>query len=273
MGYFLTVRNRDKQKEMQRVNSVVGRTRVSPPSTIQVSSKTTKQHHIAQPVWLHDIFPNTPWRSQSCVVLGGGPSIGTIKSFDFISRHRSIAVNKSFLLCDTDLAYSMDSRFYAWLSSGKLDSHANMNVYKTWEASRALKTFLVPNSDDNVVVSGGFGEKLIYIKRSESDNISVGLDKGIYSANNSLFGAVALAIAMGASPIYVLGADMSISRGKTHWHCGYPDQEIRRLAELLESYVSAFNTYASKMLAVADVFVVGNSVLNCFPKCSISSIS
>jgi len=254
MGYFLT----SKKRLIINKPLIVKETSAQQVTPIVQASK--KVH------WFHELFPNAAWNKQSCVILGGGPSLAKISDFSFLNKHRSIAINKSFLLHPTTLIYSMDTRFYKWVTGNILDTHSKLPVHNLWNQSKSLKVFLEP-SDSKIQ---DFADDVVFVKRLGEDRISPSLKDGIYGANNSLFGAVMLAITMGANPIYILGGDLKTSGTKTHWHNGYPEQKTIDLEKRLGSYADAFNKYASTMLKHTNIFMVGDSVLQCFQKCNLA---
>lgn len=192
-----------------------------------------------------------------------------IEDFSFVKKHRSIAVNKSFLLCHTDLIYAMDARFYAWLTTGALDRHDGIPIHAAWKQSRAVKVFLEPLGRKLT----DFGKDVMFVKRRESGRISTSIAEGIHGSNNSFLGALFLAIAMGADPIYLVGCDQKAAN-KTHWHCGYPDQPAEDLRKRLNAYVDSFSSFAPNIRQHAKVYLVGyDSALTCFPCIPLKEIS
>ena len=103
--------------------------------------------------------------------------------------------------------------------------------------------------------------------------MSKDITHGIYGGNNSGFGALMLAIALGANPIYLLGYDMKIE-SKTHWHSGYPNQNAEKLRNRLLIFKKQFEEFANpiKKLGIDIVNLNPNSALSCFKICSPSTV-
>ena len=89
--------------------------------------------------------------------------------------------------------------------------------------------------------------------------------EGIGHGNNSGFGALSLAICLGANPIYLLGYDMSHKNGKSHWHKGHP---LKQKEHTVQNFIKYFDK-AAPQIAARKIKVINlnpKSGLNCFPK-------
>lgn len=223
------------------------------PTVVQSSRRQKK--------WIHDLYPNNYWDGKSCVILGGGESINRLSTLSFLLNHKTIAINKSFMLWQTDMVYAMDTRFYHWLMSGTLDKHEAKTIKTMWNTSSSVKVLLDPK--DSPVTN--FGKEIHFVKRLNDPEVSKSISSGIHSANNSMFGGLMLAIAMGANPVYLLGCDLKIDM-LTHWHKGYPGQEIEELRQRLGSFKRSFEEMAPKIKeAGIEVYNLNSdSDLKCF---------
>jgi hypothetical protein len=143
------------------------------------------------------------WRSQPCFILGGGPSLTGFK-FDRLRGRRTIAINRAFEYAPfAEILFSMDSTFYQWVlkyRGGAFFAFPGIRVF--------LDSLNFP-----------YGAEVHYIRNAGVQGFPKSLTTGIYSANNSGYGALQIAICLGAQPIYLLGFDMNNS---AHFHNGYP---------------------------------------------------
>ena len=89
---------------------------------------------------------------------------------------------------------------------------------------------------------------------------------GLYHGRNSGFGALQLAVCLGANPIYLLGFDMTLGKGgKSHFHSGYA---MGLKAPKLQAYAENFARVAPliKERGIEVVNLSPSSALECFPK-------
>jgi len=186
-----------------------------------------------------EILRTDQWSGKRCFIIGGGEAL---ESFDFtkLKGEKTIGINKAFLFCNTDILYSMDIRYYFWLMEGRLDEMEKDNVKGKWLASRAVKTWLCPISYHK------FHPSVYLIRRMNDKGVYRDLKHGIYGGNNSGFGALMLAIALGANPIYLLGYAMKCNT-KTHFHTGYPESKLNRMQKKVISYKKMFEHFAPKI--------------------------
>ena len=98
-------------------------------------------------------------------------------------------------------------------------------------------------------------------------SIDLRLDS-ICHGNNSGYGAINLAVKLGASKIYLLGYDMQSNAKDTHWHSGY---ESRHNHNIYQKMVKYFENLPSELEKHhVEVYNANpNSTLNVFKKCSI----
>jgi len=183
------------------------------------------------------------WKDRACYIVGGGPSL---RGFDWSSLrgHLVIGVNRAEAALPCSVVVSRDARYAGWAQRGRLgpDEAAaqQANVVHAW------------------INTGGFsGLKrrpfdAMFAMHEPDDEMTGDWDLTMGSGNNSGFGALNLALLLGADPIYLLGFDM----GGAHWHEGYP----------LESDPNAYDRWCATFAANADwIRARGQLVVNCSP--------
>jgi len=176
-----------------------------------------------------DVLPDGAWTGQPCFIIGGGPSL---VGFDFErlrARGRVIAINKAFIYAPfADVVFFMDhASFYGWLKHGMFGPDA----IKAWDDFNGFRVFLNLR---------GREVKDAYSVRSLGKiGLPTSLRNGLYHGSNSGFGAIGLAICMGADPIYLLGYDLGNKGNVTHFHGGYgrpqPETSLRSFKQNLET--------------------------------------
>lgn len=216
-----------------------------------------------------EVLNSKSWEGKRSFIICGGPSLSEF-DFNTIRNECTIGINKSFLKYDTTICYGMDQRFYDSVTYANRADHESVEVHNAWLRYRGLKVFAKLSEkskfDPNVYVVKAFKKKCI----------SLELRKGIYSGNNSGFGGMMLAIALGSKQIYLLGCDMKVDlkNRKTHWHEGYKHQQIENLVRILNQFKLEFESFADsiKKLGIEVTNLNPNSALECFPKKDIREI-
>jgi hypothetical protein len=162
----------------------------------------------------------------------------------------------------------MDIRFYGWVMEGKLDSFSSTNIKERYTKYEGIKAFLCPLSFNDFET-----DNVYIVRRTLEECISFDLYEGIYGGNNSGFGALMLAIALGANPIYLLGYDMKM-KVQSHWHDGYPGQLLEPLAVKLQSYRELLEKFAPliKNLGINVINLNPDSAVTCFPFDTIDNV-
>lgn len=209
-----------------------------------------------------EILSNNIWKGKTCFLIGGGPSL---KDFDFslIENELTIGVNKAFTIFPTTINYAMDKRFH--------DMTTSDDLHQQWVAYKGIKLFLRRGTksrfDEDVYVVNGLPEK----------GLSLDLHQGIWGGNNSGFGALMLAICLGATRIGLLGYDLKVQKKQkgieTHWHGGYGLGRAKSFQSKLDKFRMCFEEFSS-VIAKQGISVVNlnsNSALGCFPKDSIEN--
>ena len=188
------------------------------------------------------IMSTDMWKGKRCFVVGGGPSL---KGFDFkmLEDEYSIAVNRAYEFYDADILFAMDGRFYNWTIQGNYGKEAKKRFY----SFNGIKFWLdIANLNINHVH---------YVKAIGRSGLSWQLEHGLFHGNNSGFGALNLALTLGANPIYLLGFDMAFNKkGEGHFHDGHP---VPFKEAMMKSFPINFVKYAAQMKAH------GRRVINC----------
>ena len=150
-------------------------------------------------------YSNIPklWNGDTVYIVAGGASLAGF-NFDRLNGKNVIAINKAFMYVrNPTVVYWTDTRFYSWYKH-EIDSLRTIKITAS-HSGRYL-------ADDVMLIkNAGSGRSL---DLSSPDKLTTG--------NNSGFGAIGLAIKMGAKKIYLLGYDMGHIGGKSHFHDGYP---------------------------------------------------
>ncbi len=222
------------------------------------------------------------WHGRRCFIIGGGPSLLSIDPAR-LSGELLLGVNKAFQFCDVTLNYAMDVGFYDTLTNPQKIDPVQVETARAWNAYKGIKVFLQINRKFK------YTDNIYIVKRLLQPTISRKVDAGIYAGDNSGFGAMMLAVALGANPIYLLGFDMRVrlndrevmvhdneyaNRGRTHWHEGYTNQKPRKLQIKLDTFKETFEEMAPA-LAKTEIEVVNlgpDSGLACFPFNNIDNV-
>ncbi len=223
---------------------------VSPDSTYTRGAGVGDQ---LRPAIFADHVPDGVWKGRRCFIIGGGPSLKRL-NLSCLAGELIIGINRAYELLDPSILYGVDGQLFGWAELGKLgaESRKQFRAYGGYKAWMALyKAF-----------PGDF--YLIDIDSSKSHQI--GTTRRLAFLNNSGYGAINLAAALGAKEIYLLGFDMvGDKRGKQKWwHSGYP---VDYGEGIYAKYVQEIGKLAPALKA-AGVEVVNlnkRSKLQCFP--------
>lgn len=181
-------------------------------------------------------------------VVGGGASL---KGFDWgrLNGKRVMAVNRAYeVLPQAEVVYFSDFRFWIW-NQDDLNSHAGRKI------TSAAK--IKQKNIERVKITGLTG---------------IDTTPGcIRQGNNSGYGAINLALHLGATQILLLGFDMKFSGGQCHWHDGYP---VLNSEKMLKNMLHYFDTMVEPMekLGVEVINLNTESELHCFKKMSVEEI-
>ena len=209
-----------------------------------------------------EVFNSNSFKNCPCYIVGGGE---TVQQYDLskLDNELTIGINKAFQFYPkVKINYSMDSDFYEAMKSGRYNdpNPSHEPIWDAWMKYEGKRIFLAPMERKK------YGEEVYLVRRQHAPKISRDLEEGIYGGQNSGVGALLLAIALGANPIYLLGYDMQVDI-KTHWHNGYPNRNIEDFREKLIGYRTEIEKLAPtiKEQGIAVLNLNPNSGLRCFP--------
>lgn len=223
-----------------------------PPNLLYKSPEYTNRR-------ISEVLPDGSWRGKPAFIVGGGPSLSEFDCSRLKGR-RTIGVNLAFLKFDPTVIFSMDTRCLNWILSKTYDAKypgclARFNAsaaYKVW-----LLTYVASLREDVFIAP-------VYRNyESGLKGITFNSAEGICHGNNSGYGALNLALCLGANPIYLLGFDMRHVGDRTHWHKGHP---VPQPKAHVDGFVKYFQAAAPKIKArgIRIVNLTPGSALDCF---------
>jgi hypothetical protein len=199
---------------------------------------------------LCSVLDDGAWKGERCFIIGGGESL---KGFDFsrLAGELTIGVNRAYQVIDPTILFTMDSRFTDWARTGKIGG------LEQWNSLGAVK--VIWRARPATPIDGFYT-----VEAAKDDAFNPSIRKGLPRMNNSGFGAVALAIALGCSEIYLLGFDMrGGGNGKqVWWHDGYPSVQN---SSVYVDMIEQFEQHAEAMKSRARIINCNpDSTLTCF---------
>jgi hypothetical protein len=200
------------------------------------------------------------WKGHRAFVVGGGESL---KGFDWdlLKGELVIGVNRAFEMFPPSILFSMDLRLWSFYERGDLGEVAT-EQFRAYQGNRVWSVtpnFILP-------------EEAYYIPRQKGAlRYTQGSVRELETANNSGYGAVQLALALGAGPVYLLGFDMKGDGkgGQAWWHGGYPTGQNETV---YKGMVTHFNAFAKKNKGVDVVNLNPDSALKCFRKQDVGEV-
>lgn len=172
---------------------------------------------------LRKLIGDGAWAGRRCFIVGGGPSASKFP-VKTLEGELVITVNRAFALVPgAAINVSIDTRFYTWLKSGKLDDGA----LQKWDSFGGAKCWFSYPSE-------GFTDPdVLEVERFETKTVGeCSINDGMGPTRDSGLAALQLAVALGASPIYLIGFDMGGGTKKQkHWHSPYPIQADESIYE------------------------------------------
>lgn len=185
--------------------------------------------------WLHTVLPNGCWAGQPCAIIGGGDSVPA--DLTPLQGMKVIGINRAYERTDVqcDVLFSMDTRFLNDVYEGKYKpaTGAQLAPLEAFLHFRGIKAWLCTTvcrlpADVYVIKTCGNYEQ-------SATAFSFDLEQGLGHGVNSGYGALNLAAALGANPIFLLGYDMQRIAGRCWWHGGHPNPMIgdQEMAQLL----------------------------------------
>ena len=223
--------------------------------------------------YLWEVLPDDAWKGKPCIVVGGGPSLIDF-NWDLLTGWRTIGVNRAFEKFTPTISFSMDTRFLMWIKSSRYGEEMaqrfySLKSYKVWlvtyPASLPQDIFIVP-------AKGGYKEGHYAFAKK--------MTKGLGHGNNSGYGALNLAVCLGANPIYLLGYDFyhinsknedGEKRLKSHWHDGHP---LPQYADTVKNFIQYFDKAAPliKKWGIEVINLNPKSALKCFARQSVGKV-
>jgi hypothetical protein len=151
------------------------------------------------------------WHGQPCFVIGGGPSLRGF-NFDLLNGQLTIGTNRVFEFFSPTILLAIDARFWEWVNNGSYgrETENKLAWYKGIKAGIKIHKPHMPG--------------VIEIQSCGPNGPIIPIERGIYHGNNSGYSAVALALALGADPVYVMGIDLRYDGDVTHFHDGHPEK-------------------------------------------------
>ncbi len=212
------------------------------------------KHRNLGPKTFANYVKNNAWAGRRCFVIGGGPSIKK-QNLDLLRGELTIGINRAYELLSPSILFGVDSQMWGWAEQGKLgaESKQKMLDYKGYKVWMAITHRLFPPD-------------YYLIDADDRGGYRVGTTKILSFKNNSGYGAINLAAALGANPIYLLGFDMECHKeGKQEWwHDGYP----------LDYGDNVYDAYIREITAFAPVLKgAGFNVINLSPKSALKCFS
>lgn len=155
-----------------------------------------------------NVLKDGQWKGQRCFIVAGGQSVN---DFDLkqLEGENVIGVNLAFRLVECSIIYAMDARLWGWIENNL----TGPGDKEKFDASQAIKVW----SDIN---DAPLPEDIYIAPAVNRQGLSESFEDGIGAGTNSGFGALNLALILGASEIYLIGFDFYGDR----WHAGYPEQ-------------------------------------------------
>ncbi len=180
-------------------------------------------------------------QDEDVFIIAGGSSLSDF-DFNLLKDKKTIAINRAceYVINPTAI-YWTDKRVYRW--------------YK--KIIDNLSCIKVTSVDDSIMNSD-----ITILKRSDDSIFRKDRRDLILAGNNSGFGAIDLAIKMGAKRIFLLGYDMRIMNDKQHFHEGYPVNlhkvELKRVKTNplygYENMINYFEKHGRQFLKHAEVY-------------------
>jgi len=157
-----------------------------------------------------DAIMDNAWKGHRCFIIGGGASLSKF-NFSTLRDELTIGVNRAYEQLDCTIMFATDGKLHKWITEGRLGAKAK----ERFEEFKGHKIWL---DSANHAFKG-----IQHLRAIDGKGLSSSLQTGLKSGGNSGYGALNLAICLGANPIYLLGFDMKGIDGKqAHWHDGYP---------------------------------------------------
>lgn len=201
------------------------------------------------------------WSGQSCLIVGGGPSLRGIdwrRAWSWIDQRPCIAVNRAAEWIPADFAIGVDSVYWRKKANPPIGSEC----LRVWVDHGEKHP-----GEDKVDLVLPCAAPVGTPNRHAAIAWGQSLTEGVGCGGNSGFAALNLADILGAEAVYLLGFDMRGEGGRTaNFHDGYAEKPASD--RVYDRFLEAFRWASSQVRAKVVVLEVepGDSRLDCFEK-------
>ncbi len=244
------VKERAQPQKILTISDLPRRNRGRRP--LMTASVPVHSRKLLGPKVFADYVHKNAWRGRRCFIIGGGPSVKKL-DLDLLRSELTIGINRAYELLEPSILYGVDGQMWGWVEQGKCgaESKRKFNAYRGYKVWMALHKVFPPD--------------FYLIDVDDRGGHRIGSTKLLAFKNNSGYGAINLAAALGANPIYLVGFDMQGGKeGKQKWwHDGYP---VDYGEGVYKRYIDEINGFAP-VLKDAGVEVINlnpRSALKCF---------
>lgn len=194
------------------------------------------------------------WAGETCFILAGGPSLQGFRADRLKGCGRVLVINQSYQLAPgADCLYFCDARWWKVHGSQVRNLFTGSYIVTLENQIEGVKTL--------------------------RNTGPIGLETdpgGLRTGSNSTYQAINLAVHFGIKRIVLLGVDMQVVDGRTHWHEPYPWEGTPEAFSkvLTQSMLPKFNTLVEP-LQKAGVEVINatpGSALKCWSYVNLKDI-
>ncbi len=206
------------------------------------------------------------WRGETLAILASGPSLTQDQATLCRGRVRVVAINDSYLLAPwADMHYFCDAKWYGWHRTCQAKSQAlfgHERALALFHGFQGLRVTLEPSAPEVQA-----HDPSVRVLRNDSrardggpyrrDSLCLEPD-GLRTGSNSGHQAINLAVHTGVKRILLLGYDMRLVDGRTHWFGDHPTQNQNQ-----QIYETQFRPALESL--VRPLKELGIEVINCTP--------
>lgn len=198
------------------------------------------------------------WNGSSCLIIGGGPSIRGFTTVSVPLSYKIITINRSFQhYPESDLNYCMDNNFYQVLMHPVSSDDRILSEH--WKKYTGIKVFARHNHKET------YHDSVFVVDEVVGNVLSFDVSAGIGFGNNSGYGAISLAVALGVKRIVLIGFDFYIDGERSHGHEGY-GKNMKEI-ETARAYCKTLMTFCDKIAGMASgLKACGIEVYNLNPR-------
>ena len=202
---------------------------------------------------INQILDSGAWAGRRCFIIAGSPSVAD-HDLSVLQNELTIGINRVYETFYPTILFAMDGSFHKNILQGVY----GINATKKFEEYQGLKLWM--DISNHKLISDVF-----FIRGRGRTGVGYDLKDGLFHGNNSGFGALNLAIALRANPIYLIGYDMKFRDGKSHYHDGHHKAFTEKM---MKSFTLSFDKTAPEILrrGFKVINITKDSNLNCFKK-------